>query len=121
MSTATEPTLNCDYCSSDTALPDVAGRSWQQWQCPHCSSWNDWGHNPAALVEGKRASARVLLGEKLDHSPKSVRRYTVHVAMGKAVTVYAQDEREAEILAIESVEGADYANVIGIDKELPSE
>jgi hypothetical protein len=42
MSTATEPTLNCEYCSSDTAIPDVTGRTWQQWQCPHCASWNHW-------------------------------------------------------------------------------
>lgn len=42
MSTATEPTLLCGYCSSETDAKDSAVNStWQQWQCPHCSSWND--------------------------------------------------------------------------------
>jgi transposase len=43
MSTATEPTLTCGYCSSITDAKDKELEwTWQQWQCPHCGSWNDW-------------------------------------------------------------------------------
>lgn len=43
MSTATEPTLLCSYCSSETDMKDEdLDYTWQQWQCPHCASWVDF-------------------------------------------------------------------------------
>jgi len=42
MSTATDITLSCGFCAGDIAVPDVADRTCQQWQCPNCDSWNNW-------------------------------------------------------------------------------
>lgn len=51
----------------------------------------------------------------------TLKRYVVHITMGKAVTVYAEDEREAETLALETVENSNYATVIAIEPEDPDQ
>ena len=37
-----DPTVTCNFCNGDYQVVDVADRTWQQWQCPNCGSWNDW-------------------------------------------------------------------------------
>lgn len=34
--------VTCAHCRESWALPDAnIEETWQQWQCPACSSWND--------------------------------------------------------------------------------
>jgi hypothetical protein len=54
MSTATGPTLLCDYCNSETDAKDESVETtWQQWQCPHCGSWNDKVVDPLEVIKAE--------------------------------------------------------------------
>ena len=95
----------CITCGNDTFS--------EQGICDECGKAMDQ-HSP------KRVAARACKAHS-EAEPISVRRFVVHLTMGKSVTIYAQDRREAETLAMDTIVDADYASVIGIEEEeLPS-
>jgi len=51
MSTATHGTLDCGYCHAEVDKHADLEETWQQWQCPHCASWNDKVLDPLEMLK----------------------------------------------------------------------
>lgn len=52
----------CEYCK-ETQEQNYSRRTWQQWQCGVCGSWNDHAGAPHPNLGGKaqREAARAML------------------------------------------------------------